>query len=773
MNFGATPDFMEHLARCMDAANAALGNCSASRDRLLKHLSGLAQHTTGRVRATPTKGSPETQAALSRFREQLGALERVLGQLIERSKDDLSSTYSALEQDSRFVTVMLFGRTRAGKSTTMEALMGGDGATIGIGRQHTTRTVNAYYLPPEAGLKDSKKPGLRIVDTPGIEGFEGDALGAMAEEFIERADHVFFLLTEDKASASELERFSQIRTQGKGVTVLLNVKRSDEDLDLLASSPELIFQPEQLEGHQRRIAGYLERNLGLEAPEVIPFHARAGWIARRPEVLLDAQVDRAQLFRASRLQAVERRLAAFIEQESLPARIRAPHDVLRSHIVTLKDELRPFAGRFRAFGEELAELDRRTARALHRAEGKAKRRITDLRSRYQAASDEIPGLVDELIASSGGGRGLKSRWQAVLDEHRVPESGKDFIEGARADCEAELQEEARVTAFDGTRIAIDDVAAQVDDYRASEETNAKQKYLRAGARAGGGALAGGLAAWAVTNWWNPSGWAAAGAALLVGAAGYAGQRLTQVATDEWAATSKRELYGKRSAIIDSLRKKLWANHQSMSHRCTEWLSELLRTYRDASTRTLRSAQNDAKALWHATVEALDGLDEVAADADGLLIERLTAMVIPEVREGHLRVTGVHREPGLFLKLRVQSRSYRAINVLGACIGKGGTRVKQLRALLGGEHVAFIDESAPLQQRVIQALNPATISAGNVVVAERSGEHVVKIVAAGQELYRVLGPRGVNLRLAEEATGTRISLPRRAACRSNMRGCTPS
>ncbi|KXW57175.1 hypothetical protein FEMY_23010 [Ferrovum myxofaciens] len=82
--------------------------------------------------------SASIRDATNAFRTRYDALRSTLDGLVERTAANLSAAYSDIERDSDLVTIMLFGRTRAGKSTTMEALTGWGGASIGIGRQHTT-----------------------------------------------------------------------------------------------------------------------------------------------------------------------------------------------------------------------------------------------------------------------------------------------------------------------------------------------------------------------------------------------------------------------------------------------------------------------------------------------------------------------------------------------------------------------------------------------------------------------------------------------------------
>lgn len=118
------------------------------------------------------------------------------------------------EKLSKF-SVTLFGRTMAGKSTLMEILTNGDGKSIGMGAQRTTRDIRTY------SWKD-----LEITDVPGIGAFDGEDDENIAFEAAKTADLILFLITDDAPQASEAECFGRIISLGKPVICIMNVKSS-------------------------------------------------------------------------------------------------------------------------------------------------------------------------------------------------------------------------------------------------------------------------------------------------------------------------------------------------------------------------------------------------------------------------------------------------------------------------------------------------------------------------------------------------------------------
>ena len=111
-------------------------------------------------------------------------------------------------------TIILYGRTMAGKSTLMEVLRHGDGSSIGKGAQRTTLDVRAYHWN-----------GLKIFDVPGTCSFGGEKDDNLALAAAEDADLALFLLTDDAPQPYEAERLGELKKLGKPVLGIVNVKQ--------------------------------------------------------------------------------------------------------------------------------------------------------------------------------------------------------------------------------------------------------------------------------------------------------------------------------------------------------------------------------------------------------------------------------------------------------------------------------------------------------------------------------------------------------------------
>lgn len=743
-----------------DAASAARQALDATRPQHMILLDVLARFETA-VRTQQVESGPEMRddirEMVESFRGHYDALRSRLEALIDVATNDLTSAFEDLERDSALVTIMLFGRTKAGKSTTMEALTGGDGRSMGMGRQHTTTEICSYTYPRPADGQEPAGPALRIVDTPGVEGFDGDALAEMAERYVERSDHIFFLISDDKASPEELDRFGIIRTQGKGITVLLNVKAKDEDLDLLLADPEYTFRPKDLAEHEARIRSYLQTHFDIPSPRIIPFHARGAWLSGSAEQV-PGGLDPALLRKHSRIADIERRIADFIAAEARLARIKAPRDLVLGYVVSLKDELRPVAGQFRRTMRHLDTLGRQLQDGTHRARQRIKRRFPDLRNRFQAVNDAIPAMLDEIIASGGRGSALQDRWQRLLQEHGVSDAVDWFVEAGRQDFREELDAEVAAIgfAFDSTEASgIDD---ELEAFYGAAESEKRNRFTRASLRTAGSVGTAALVGWAIVNFWNPSGWLAAAGAVATVGAGLAGEALARTATDEWERASKKEMYEKRSIIIARLRDRLWTNYGAARRVCGDWLDEAKAQQIATLNQTARPVQRASRALWQAVVDALNELDTLADRLNEGLVRDLLAAVVPECRLGAVEVRGVARATGHRTKILVAA-TRPGVNAVAACIGRQGAHVQLLKEALTGEGVDLVDADAPPDRRMIQALGLHRHAEASVVTATSQDGTPTATVRLNTPSHRrtAIGFRGQNIRLASRLTGVDITI----------------
>ena len=726
----------EILMQCREAAEQAMRATTprvlALREVLTEYRQAVEEIGAGSVKSE----SKSVQAAAKTFADKLEEVKGVLLRLTDEAGKDLDSSLEGLRKDEDFVTIALFGQTRAGKSTTLEALTGGDGATIGIGKQHTTTQIRDYFWPP--GQKT-----LRIVDTPGIEGFKGDELAAQARAFVERADHLFFLVTDDKVRSGELEAFANIRSMGKGTTVLLNMKQKDEMLDLLVEAPEFLFDDYKIAEHTQRITEYLECNHDISKPTILPIHARAAWLATRPEYKSRAE----SLHEVSRIDSVEQRIREFVETEALGARIKSPRQAVRSHVVSVKHELRIFAGQFRHEMTQTHKQQKALEEAVKSANRKARSRLSEMQSPFQTVADQIPSLVDGLIVEQGGGKKLNSEWKRILKSSGVDDAHQEFVEDARKFFAEELNEQVRRLEFDAT--IESDLGAAQSEFEKVDNYHENKKYRRAG-RAGmkvaGGVAGGALTTWAVANFWNPTGWIAGVATVVLFSAGaLAGGKAAGEVADEWSKSDQKNLRKHRDDIAHRLKKGLWEQYKRTNDACFDWLSRFEATLLEDIQESLKQISHAQKRLWRTSVNGLATLDRLEDDLEFDVVAKFAELVVPEIASGDIELVRVAHWDGQYAKLLVAPKRPMD-NVLGRCIGRSGVRVKKLSDLLGGDHVAWVESGVDFRTQVEQALIPARVEVLDTGIT--SADNPISVAVSSNQKKLAIGLHGSNVKMAE-------------------------
>ncbi len=742
-----TKQLIDMLEECKNAAHHALEQTepfAGELRRILGDYHSILEEIDIDVKDADSESVREIASV---FNQKLGEVREVMIALTRECRAELDKSLQALEANADYVTVVLFGRTRTGKSTTMEALTGGDGNSIGIGKQHTTTEIREYYWPPGQST-------MRIIDTPGIEGYRGDELAKMAEKYVEQADHIFFLLSDDKAGTGELEAFANIRSLGKGLTVLLNMKQGDEDLDLLLDMPEFLFNEKEIDGHRRRISGYLQRHHGIDEPVILPFHARAAWLATREKDLQRAR----ELRQISRISMVEQRIFEFVKEQALGARIESPRQVIDSYLVSIKDELRVFAGEFRSAQEETRKRKTMIESGIGHARSRSGRRLSAMKSPFQAASDQIPILIDGLISRNADGNALSAEWEELLRQTGVDNAHERFIDDVIGIFTEELEEQVKQFRFDATvATGPKDTQKHFDEINSLRDGAKYRRAGRAGIKAAATFGTTALTAWAISNAWNPTGWVAGAAVLASVASGIAAGAGAEQINKQWRKTDQRKLQKQRNQIVRKITDSLWDRYRSTNDSCYQWLQDFRASLSDEIAVTLGVIHGFQHDLWRGAVETMDQLDALHDQMSIQMISELAGIAVPEIGSGGIEVVRVERWHGKTTKVMVSGTDKVRDNVIGRCIGRGGSRSQVLRRLLGGEWVSWVEAGVDLRTQVAQALSPARVLAGDVRVGNFSSGEITVDVTDDQYGFTV-GSGGSNVFAATKLLGlSRISV----------------
>lgn len=215
--------------------------------------------------------------------------------------------------------ICLFGRTKVGKSTTMEALTSGDGKSIGVGFQNTTQDSKEYHWN-----------NLVIIDTPGIDAMDDAGnLEAKALQYADSSDLIMFLLPH-QIQESDFDKFSRFYyKQYKPIIFILNIKKEvgaigSTTFDMFIKYPEDVIREADLSGYKTRISNFLFNKEGIDESliPIIPIHSHAAYLSRK---MADKNLSQ-KLFEISRFQKLEDHIVSEIKNFGELYRIKNPYD---------------------------------------------------------------------------------------------------------------------------------------------------------------------------------------------------------------------------------------------------------------------------------------------------------------------------------------------------------------------------------------------------------------------------------------------------------------
>lgn len=249
--------------------------------------------------------------------KQQGKISRLADEeLIKKKKQGLASfmemdkelkqDLSYLQKQQKEFSVLVFGRTMVGKSTLMEIMTHGSGASIGNGSQRTTLDVRDYHWQ-----------GMKITDVPGIASFDGREDDRLALEAAKAADLILFLISDDGVQQEEAKNLAELRRLGKPVLGIINVKlgitEQVRSLDMKRLRNKMV-ERERIEticNQFRQFAGNFQQDWGDLT--FVPVHLKAAYLG---------QDKNPELWEVSNFTEVEAYILSKVQQDGCFLRIK-------------------------------------------------------------------------------------------------------------------------------------------------------------------------------------------------------------------------------------------------------------------------------------------------------------------------------------------------------------------------------------------------------------------------------------------------------------------
>ncbi len=135
-----------------------------------------------------------------------------------------------------------------------------------------------------------------------------------------------------------------------------------------------------------------------------------------------------------------------------------------------------------------------------------------------------------------------------------------------------------------------------------------------------------------------------------------------------------------------------------------------------------------------------------------MLHEMFRIEVPEIADGIIEIRGGARIAGARAKLAVKTND-RRIDPVGACVGMRGARVQAVSDEMNGERIDIVEWHEDPAQFVMNAIAPAEIVSIDVDEEARSME----VVVSEDNLARVIGRNGQNIRLASVLTGWTLNV----------------
>lgn len=410
----------------------SIGNVSKSLSQCLKALED---------------GSVRTPGIVDQLKEQLTGVVNELEQLQRTSESVLEKRRRRLDSFS----VTLFGRTMSGKSTLMEILTRGDGKSIGMGAQRTTRDVRSYSWN-----------GLEVTDVPGVAAFEGAEDEELAFRAAAQADLVLFLITDDAPQPVEAECLARVRRLGKPVLGICNVKVAVDDQDdllLFLRTPDHPFDLTRLDQLISQFHAFADQHVpGKRVPFVFT-HLRSRFLAQQPGYAR----HRDRLLAASRFDGIEASIVREVVERGTFLRVKSFIDGAVAPMMDLTDLLLEFSAQNSSSGRVLIDKRRQFREWSREFRRHGQERINTLVSKaMDSLRDEVPAFAENHYEDHSAGKSWKRLVNAMGVNRKVENLQKELLE----ECMKALREVARelkselslVTSLSGDhRIKMDSI----------------------------------------------------------------------------------------------------------------------------------------------------------------------------------------------------------------------------------------------------------------------------------------------------------------------------
>ncbi len=354
---------------------------------------------------------------------------------------DLEHLYQEVEQNLNheakqlnIFKLVVYGRTKAGKSTLMETLTKGDGASIGCGAQRTTKDVREYTWN-----------GLTVYDTPGIASSlsEGRIDEEKAYDAAKYGDLLIFLFSDDAPQQEEAKAFAFLKRMGKPILGIINCKSSDSS----RTFSKIRLRDVRKKLTDDRLNGIRSQFLRLASEgdnrwDDVKFiytdlHTAFLSILKEPAEIVEHANE---LYEISRFKSVENAIIEAVQSKGAFFQFKTFIDITYYEIFGVANRLNQLSNQSELVIESIQRGEDRLLQVRNQFERDANSRIDSF---VQRLHRELASLASDFAENNYDNKNASDEWRYALERQRIEEQIQHLLEEIAYDCEERINEFAK------------------------------------------------------------------------------------------------------------------------------------------------------------------------------------------------------------------------------------------------------------------------------------------------------------------------------------------
>ncbi len=656
-------------------------------------------------------------------------------------------------------TIMLFGRTMAGKSTTIQALMEKDLKIQGNGTPDWTKDIDQYDWN-----------GIRLVDTPGIEGFDENNY-EIADNYMEQADLVLMVISDDHIEPNLIERLAGLLKENKPLAIILNIKAGNPKIAY--KRPEKVIRQDEVDGHVQRIREYLKKEFKYHQSSqkvsdipIFPVYVEGAFRATIALKSTDLSINDIDLYQRvqkfSRIEEVKEYIINTVINDSIIIKTRSAYDSFVYRLEEMEDILRSKVFPLKAQKDLLAKRKPQILRDIYKKKEKFSLDFEFVKEIFDTKTFGIDVFVEKYIDSGAKGD-LQKLYEEYLDWNYIRERIVEYQSNSISEMNHYLSAFEEDLGFDLN--IVSEITNRNIDYVPSINTSrlkfAKVKKNTAKAiktigQTGAGLAPTALLGWAVVNFWNPSGWAAAaagvGVAIVGGVSGYYSSKEVKKLGDDLEKSGDKDIQSEKNNVIRELKHDLLNNHQDLYDKNNEWIKVITQNAIRLTVDGISLAIKESSIYIEETFVLINNLYSKRVEILNEELKFMFERIIGKEYSKTFKVHRVVRKFGKFIKIGIVPTNNSGEDILKYSMGENNKYLAILRENFGQEIiniVCFKDSVGNWgEDQVIQALGVATIKDSRISIEENRNRKVRIKSCTKDEIGLLYGRKKANHYLCE-------------------------